>query len=112
MSEEVENEVRQVSDELEALSAVNTEPEELDAFLERIGEFKARHSTSAYNKFQVKSVNKKGETVFLIEGLRDETEQECGEREAREAQEKQRVEQAELKEYLRLKKKYGKKGEQ
>lgn len=112
MSEENEVEVQKVSEDIEVLAAEGEEKSTIDDFIEKLQELKAKHSASVYSDLNVYAVQKKGAGVLLLSGERDETDVERQEREQRETMERQRVEQAELKEYLRLKKKYGKKSEQ
>lgn len=112
MSEESEAEVKKVNEDVEVLAAEGEEKISLDDFIERLQEMKTKYTASPYTEFSVYAVQKKGAGVLLLSGSRDETNSEREEREQRETLERQRIEQAELKEYLRLKKKYGKKSEQ
>lgn len=112
MSEETETEVKKISEDIEVIAAEGEESVTLEEFIEKLQELKDKHVTSPYSELNVYAVQKKGAGVLLLSGERDETDVERQEREQRETLERQRVEQAELKEYLRLKKKYGKKSEQ
>jgi len=112
MSEETEVEVKKVSEDIEVVAAEGQDAVTLDSFIEKLQELKAKHVTSPFSELKVYAVQKKGAGVLLLSGSRDETDTERQEREQRETMERQRIEQAELKEYLRLKKKYGKKSEQ
>ena len=78
--------------------------------VEKLEDLVAKNTHKAYDKFHVTMVkdDKLGVALFF-EGEREETKEETVKREAYEAAKKKRIEDQELKEYLRLKKKYGKK---
>lgn len=108
MSDDVE--VKKISEIIEPIIGEGT-VESLDDFIESLEELKRKHTTSVYSEFEVTAAHKGGAGVLLLHGKRDETDEERKVREAREGAERRNIEQAELKEYLRLKKKYGKKDE-
>lgn len=83
---------------------------EYKELIEKLEELFNKNSHKVYDAFNVSMVKDKKLGIALVfEGEREETKNETAQREAEEAATKKRVEDAELKEYLRLKKKYGKK---
>lgn len=108
--EEKTTEAKQVSEIVEPIIAEG-QSQSLEEFVETLEKLKAKHSTSVYKEFEVSAVQQRGAGVLLLYGKRDETSQERQEREAREERERKTIEATELKEYLRLKKKYGKREE-
>jgi hypothetical protein len=62
-----------------------------------------------YEKYYITIIKEKESTILAFEGARKETEEEKATREAMETLKRKKIEEAELKEYLRLHKKYGKK---
>ena len=80
--------------------------------IEKIQELYGQNSHKAYDTYYVSMVKDPKMGVALVfEGEREESNDETAIREAKEGSAKKRVEEAELKEYLRLNKKYGKKQE-
>lgn len=83
---------------------------EYKELIEKLEELFGQNSHKVYDVFNVSMVKDKKLGIALVfEGERDESKDETKLREAKEAATKKRVETAELKEYMRLKKKYGKK---
>jgi len=83
---------------------------EREEFLDKVNDMYNKNMHKAFDKYAVKLIRTKefGWTLFF-DGTRDETKDETAIREADEKVRRKTVEAAELKEYLRLKKKYGKK---
>ena len=81
-------------------------------FADKIEDLYKQNMHKAYDSYSIELVRHKqvGWTLFF-NGTREETKQETTKREAEEAAKRKQIEAAELKEYLRLKKKYGKKEE-
>ena len=81
-------------------------------FVDKVDELYKQNMHKAYEKFSVvlEETKELGWIVSLM-GERQETKEETAKREADEAARRKRVETAELAEYLKLKKKYGKKEE-
>ena len=105
------DEVKKIRDTIEPIMAEGGETKTLDEFIDELVELKSKHASSVYGDLEVAAVQKAGAGIVLLYGVRDESAEELKVRENREAGERTNIEQAELKEYLRLKKKYGKKGE-
>lgn len=84
---------------------------EYKELVDKINELYGRNAHKAYETYHVSFENNKtiGGWALLFTGEREEDNQERVEREAKEAATKKRVQEAELKEYLRLHKIYGKK---
>lgn len=81
-----------------------------DDLVDKINDLYGHNAHKIYESFKVTLVkDAKLGWALVFDGEREETKQETAEREATEAAIRKRVEAAELKEYLRLKKKYGKK---
>jgi hypothetical protein len=86
---------------------------EYKEFAEKVEEIYKHNVHKAYEKFNISLVKDKALGWGLIfSGTREETKDETAARETLEASRKKQIEDAELKEYLRLKKKFGKKEEQ
>ena len=83
---------------------------EYRAFMDKVEDLYKQNSFKAYDKFNVSLVRDKDlGWGLLFTGTRNETNEEQATREAVEGAKKKQLEDAELKEYLRLHKKYGKK---
>ena len=100
-------------DKIDALFVSNAgEPVSIEHqdLIDRVQELYGLNAHKAYDKFYVTMVKdpQVGWTV-IFEGEREESKEETAVREAKEASERKRVEDAELKLYLKLHKKYGKK---
>ena len=86
---------------------------EYKEFLEKIDEVYKRNAHKAYDKFNLALVkDKELGWGLILTGTREETKDETAAREMLEGARKKQIEGAELKEYLRLHKKYGKKEQQ
>jgi len=96
----------------EHIDVILTEGETLEReeFMDKVTDMYNKNMHKAYDKYTITLVRTKefGWTLFF-DGTRDETKDETAIREAEEKARRKQVEAAELKEYLRLKKKYGKK---
>ena len=78
-------------------------------FIGKVEELHKQHSIKAYDRFNVAFVkDTQAGWGVLFTGTRDETKDETEHREAVEAAKRKQLEAAELKQYLALKKKYGK----
>ena len=83
---------------------------EYKELVEKLEELFGQNSHKVYDKFMVNMVKDVKLGVALVfEGEREESKEETALRESEESSVRKRVEKAELKEYLRLHKKYGKK---
>lgn len=81
---------------------------EVKLFLEELDAMYKQRCHLAYNSFNVSLATKDDKVVLKFVGIRKESSDETKKRVAIEEDKQKRVEDAELKEYLRLKKKYGK----
>lgn len=82
-------------------------------FVEKTEELYKRNVHRPFVKFNIELVKDKDlGWGLLFSGTREETKEETEKREAVEAAKRKQIDDAELKEYLRLKKKFGKKEEQ
>ena len=81
--------------------------------VDKIDDLYKQNMHKAYDKYAVNLIRTKdfGWTLFF-DGTRNETKEETEKREKEGGIRRKQIEEAELKEYLRLKKKYGKKDEQ
>ena len=85
---------------------------EYKEFIEKVDEIYKRNVHKAYDKFNLTLMKDKDLGWGLVlTGTREEMKEETAQREGTEAAKKKQVEAAELREYLRLNKKYGKKSE-
>jgi hypothetical protein len=85
---------------------------EYKEFLDKIDELYKQNIQRSFSKYCISLVkDKELGWGLLFTGTRDETKEETSKREMTEAMKKKQIEDAELKEFLRLKKKYGKKEE-
>lgn len=101
------DEKQMVTDHVEVLLADNGNME-YELFMDTLNDMRSRNSHKSYSKFFV-SLNKDDSGyALLLDGEREETSEEFAVRKAGEERSRKNVEAAELKEYLRLKKKYGK----
>lgn len=83
---------------------------EYQELIDKLNELFGKNAHKVYDKFNVSMVKDPKLGIALVfEGEREETKLETTQREAEEDSKRKRVEAAELKEYLRLHKKYGKK---
>jgi len=110
MSDEETQEVKQISDIIEPILGEG-QVKTLAEFTELLDELRIKYQTSVYKTFTVTATHQKGAGVLLLNGSRDETAEELADRTEREEIERRTIDAAELKEYLRLKKKYGKREE-
>lgn len=86
---------------------------EYKEFVAKVEELYKLNSIKAYDRFNVAFVkDTQAGWGVLFTGTRDETKDETAQREAVEAAKKKQLQSAELKEYLRLHKLYGKKQDQ
>ena len=78
--------------------------------IDKLTELYKQHATMAYEKFNVgiEDVKELNSVALVFTGSRPETKDETKVRESKEAVKRKQIEEAELKEFLRLKKKYGK----
>ncbi len=84
--------------------------ENYDTVVDKITQLYNHNMHKAYEKFKVSMVkDAKLGWALIFEGEREENKTETAEREAKEFATRKRLEDAELKEYLKLHKKYGKK---
>lgn len=85
-------------------------PMEYQDLIDKLQDLFGKNSHKVYDKFTV-SIEKDDKIgmALIFNGEREETKQETAMREAKEKAAQKKVEQAELKEYMRLHKKYGKK---
>ena len=83
---------------------------EREEFTDKLDNMYKQNMHKAYDKYDVSLIRTKefGWTLYF-DGTRNETSEETQLREASEAVRRKEIEAVELKEYLRLKKKYGKK---
>ena len=86
---------------------------DLKQFTDKLEDLRAKNAYKAFVSFAIELVKDKelGWGVLFV-GEREETKEETAKREAMESAKRKTVEEAELKEFLRLKRKYGKKDEQ
>jgi len=83
---------------------------EYKELIEKLEELFGRNAHKVYDTFNVTMIKDQKLGIALVfEGEREESKEETAYREAEEGAKKKRVEDAELKEYLRLHKKYGRK---
>lgn len=83
---------------------------EYKELIDKLEELYGKNAHKVYDKFNVSLVkDAKLGWALVFDGEREETKDETAIREAREAAERKRVQDAELKQYLRLHKVYGKK---
>ena len=97
----------EVSEEIVALMKPG-EQKEVKLFIEELDSAYKTRSHLAYDKFSVSLATKDGKTGLVFIGVRRENKDETAKRVAIEEDKQKRVEDAELREYLRLRKKYGK----
>ena len=110
MSEDIKH---TVDEKIEVLIAASNDGKpvviEYKAFVEKVEEIYKRNAIKAYNKFNVSFVkDTQAGWGVLFTGTRDETPEEKAIREATDAAKKKQLEAAELQQYLKLHKKYGK----
>lgn len=103
------SEIKQIDEDIEIIVAEGQDRLSLSDFTDKIESIRLKHTTSTYNSLSVYALHKKGAGALVLAGSRDETDAEEKERGKKEAIERSRVERAEMKEFLRLKKKFGKK---
>ena len=107
------NDKHMVRDEIEVLMASQSgEPFSVShiEMVDKINELYGLNSHKVYDKFYVTLLNdKQAGWLVTFQGEREENKEETKTREAHEAVERKRVEDQELKLYLKLHKKYGKK---
>jgi hypothetical protein len=102
------DEKKMISEKVEVLLS---EGESMDyqTFLDKIQDVHTRNQYRSFEKFSIK-LEKTKELGWLVcfDGDRPETPEEKAKRESEDGIRRRQVEEAELKEFLRLKKKYGK----
>ena len=106
-----------VEEKIEVLMASDKSGEpvivEYKEFVEKTEELYKKNVHRAFTKFNIEMIKDKDlGWGLLFSGTREETKEETAKREAFESAKRKQIEDAELKEYLRLKKKYGKKEDQ
>lgn len=100
-----------VSEKIDVLLLEGDKPINYQEFIDRLDELYKQHSHLSYEDYELRLERSKDLNgwALLFNGNRLETNEEQKLRVAQESAKRKTVEQAELKEYLRLKKKYGKK---
>ena len=102
---------RMTEDIINVIMVENT-PMEYTAIIDKVNELHGLNAHKVYTKFNVKlAKDDKAGWALLFVGEREESAEETTIRTAKEAAIKKRVEEAELQQYLKLHKKYGKKSE-
>ena len=109
MSDEVNKEPQEVSEDLEVIVATGDKAIDIDDFTSKVDEIKRKNAHKAYDKLSINMLTKSGAAVLMLSGVRKENQQELDERVQRDQVKKKNFEEAELKEYIRLKKKFDKK---
>jgi hypothetical protein len=106
-----------VEEKIEVLMASNADGSpvivEYKEFVEKTEELYKKNVHRAFTKFNIEMIKDKDlGWGLLFSGTREETKEETAKRETFEAAKRKQIDDAELKEYLRLKKKFGKKEDQ
>jgi hypothetical protein len=104
-----------VQEKIEVLMASAGEAVYVDhkEFIAKVEELYAKNAYRSFVSFSIELIkDEKAGWGLLFVGDREETKEETAKREAMEAAKRKSVEDAELKQYIQLKKKYGKKDEQ
>lgn len=111
MSEEISKEPQDVNEELEVVIATGDQALALEDFVSKVEEIKKQNAHRAYEKLSVSMITKNSAAVLMVSGVRKENQKELDERVMKEQVKKKNLEEAELKEYIRLKKKFDKKSQ-
>jgi len=99
-----------VSEDLEVLLKAGDKID-FEQFINNIEEFHNKYCHKNYDHFSVGLITKDGKSGVVFIGLRKENQEETKKRVAIEEAKAKHAEEVELKQYLMLKKKYGKKGD-
>lgn len=106
----INKEAIDVKEDIEVLMKPN-ETKDVKEFIKELDERYNKLCHKAYNSFSVSMVVKEGKSFLVFSGVRKESPDEIKKRVAVEEEKEKRNEEAELKTYLRLKKKFGKSNE-
>lgn len=113
MADEKKHTIDEKIDVLMVSNAGEPSAIEYKELVEKIELLYSRNMHRPFSQFKVELIKDKELGWGLIfAGTREETKEETAQREANEAAKRKQIDDAELKEYLRLKKKFGKKEEQ
>ena len=99
-----------IDDVIEVLLEPN-EKVEIQTFLDKVQEIHTKNKYGRYEAFELVLETDKTKSALVLKGSRPETAEETTKREVADKAKQKRIEEAELKEYLRLKSKYAKKDE-
>jgi hypothetical protein len=103
---------KMVSEKIDVLFLEGDKPMEYQKFIDKLDELYKRNVHLSYETFEINMTRVKelnNGMAMLFNGNRPETKDEKKAREAGESAKRKIIEEAELKEYMRLHKKYGKK---
>ena len=109
MSEEINKDPKDVNEELEVIIATGDKAISIDDFVNKVDQVKRTNAHKAYETFNISMITKNGAAVLMFSGTRKETQDELNDRTTREQIKKKNLEEQELKDYIRLKKKFEKK---
>jgi hypothetical protein len=109
MSEEVNKEPQEVSENLEVVISTGDQALSLEDFINKVEEIKKQNVHKSYEKLNVSMITKNNASVLMIQGVRKENQKELDERVMKDQVKKKSLEEQELKDYIRLKKKFDKK---
>ena len=104
---EINKEPQEVSEIIDAV-LTNKDTPTVEDFLDKVGELKRKHQHRAYDVFKIGFVKSGQDVNLVLHGTRKENPEELKVRVEKETAVKESVDNAELKEYLRLKKKFDK----
>ncbi len=108
---EINKDPQDVSEAVDGILATGDKPVTLDDFLQKLDEAKKRN-VHKFDRLDVYLASKSGAAVFMVAGVRKETQAEVDARVAREEDKRKNIDEHEFKEYLRLRKKFDKKREE
>jgi nitrate reductase NapAB chaperone NapD len=100
----------EVKEDVDGVLATGDKALTLDDFIHKITEVK-NHNCHRFDRLDVQLVAKSGAAVLVIQGARKETTEETKVRQEKEEVKKANLEEAEFKEFLRLRKKFDKRKE-
>lgn len=109
---EVNKEPQEVKEDVDGVFATTDKALSIDDFVQKINEVKSRN-IHRFERLDVQMVsNKSGAAVLVVQGVRKESDEEMKARVEKEAIKKKNIDEAEFKEFLRLRKKFDKKKEE